>query len=144
MTKTRYTQLELPAAYQAAASTRPRPRLPPEIWVQIAPSLLLLDEPIWSAWVHYRSVSRVFKQVIEDFYLAHVLRGARIYVRCDSKFHFAPTVYDYYGEYWFDGIDDEDGRLAILRLNEDRCTFGRTNSDKETSRPLRHMWVVRD
>lgn len=141
-----YRQLLLPPEYQAAASTRPVPLLPPEIWAQIAAELLLLDEPIWVAWKRYRTVSPVFKQAIEDSYLAHVVRGARIYVDCGPSLPLPPPVHSYYGEYWFDGFDDKEERLAVLRLNEDRCTFGRsrTDRDSEISSSDRHKWLVRD
>ena len=135
--------MELTISSDEDAGNRSLPQLAPEIWMQIASELPFLDEPIWVPWRRYRCVSRAFKRAIEDFYLSQVVSGARIYAHCEPNFDFAPRLFEYYGEYWFAGFDDEHGRLAVLRLNEDRCTFGQTSANTERAKPMQDARVVR-
>jgi hypothetical protein len=113
------------------------PELPTEIWSQIIGYLPLLEnERLWVPWLQYRLVNHVFKRTIEDFYVANVLSRARIYAEVRGHYNSVSNEpirfpngdfmgryqYDFYGEYWFAGFADPQGRYAMLRLNEHRCT----------------------
>lgn len=127
--------MEFAARTDTTAKTAHLPQLPAEIWAQIASEVLCLGEPIWEPWHRYRSISRTFKRVIEEFYLAEVVKGMRIYANYKPEFDPDLEILEYYAEYWFAGFDDEEREMAVLRLNDERCTSRQLNDWKNDSGP---------
>ena len=88
--------------------------LPNEVWMLVAWFLPRMpNEPRWQPWVKYRSVNKVFKKEIEQYYIKHYLEHMHIQVDCGA-FDLFNTEFDLVREYTFDTLQPS-RKTAIFR-----------------------------
>lgn len=93
------------------------PRLPDEIWSIIASFLPWFpSEKRWQAWVLYRTVNRIFKQTIEEFYIKEWLWKSMITIDCDETLD--GDDFERWREFEFKGFSGPANRLAEYHWEE--------------------------
>ena len=85
--------------------------LPLEIWQRIAYFVpRMKEQPFWHAWT-LRTVNRVFRFAIEDYYFHHYVRKSAIHFRVKRAriLHSGGCV-----NFMFSHFNDENGRIAVF------------------------------
>ena len=82
--------------------------LPPEIWAMIARYSADMSFGYWDIWLHTRLVSRLFKNVIEDYFLSHYIKKTIIWYEAIYKRNVPRRSFQ------FDSLDDHEPRKVVF------------------------------
>lgn len=111
------------------------PSLPPEIWLTIASQLPYLpDEPVWRPWQNYRTVCKLFRDVIERYYMITILPATVLIANFEPhRVRYPSDRPPLASTFKFDGFTDPSNRLAMLRWDENLRPFHRYDEVNQTS-----------
>jgi hypothetical protein len=90
------------------------------IWSRVAFYLpRMKEQPPWEAWTEYRTLNKIFKREIEQFYVQHYLQ--RMWIQVDGGWGYDKDVgkLSLVGNYDLKHLDGTEHQLAVFR--DDEC-----------------------
>lgn len=100
-------------------------RIPQEIWSRIAYFLPRMSgQPRWQAWVMHRTLNKIFKEAIEEYYIKHYLEETGIRVECEDRFENGAdqSFYALFESYAFAGFADPEQRIAVIKTCDKKAS----------------------